>query len=207
MAYRKVSAAHKAFVKSLNEIERFDSYNQGMFSKNALNLSQIRAFSESSLLLGYRAFESFVRDAFLLYASGKSTANGRKISSYLAPKDADHAERMMKAGKPFLDWFGPESVVDRSELYLATSSHLRTAFTASSSSLKEIKHVRNHVAHNSSESAAAFSRVLISYHGVLPLSTPSVGEYLLLQSRTVVGTYVLRQYLGTLRNVALQVAG
>jgi hypothetical protein len=205
----KVSAAHRAFATELSRLERFDTENQRAFSGGtAPQLSEQRLYvlTEAVFSSAFRAYEAYVRDVFLLYARGRSTKGGKAVKSFLDPVSALHAEQLMKQSKPFLDWSSPDAVIQRADLFLRSGAPVKNVLSSNSASLKAIKVVRNHIAHNSDESMSAYKKVVLAYFGTLPIQVPAPGAFLLLPSQFVPGAYLLKQYFRTMSEVATGLA-
>ncbi|MEQ9467393.1 MAG: hypothetical protein RLN88_08280 [Ekhidna sp.] len=198
----KISAAYNDFIKTINGLRSFDSTNQLNFNKGLLSKKQIHILSESCFFSAFREYENFVRDIFLLYAQGKKTTSGSKVVSYLNPIDFFHAEKMMQSSMPFLDWNSPDTVIERSELYLKDGYPIKTPYTTNRSKLSDYKKLRNHIAHNSTTSLSAYKKILRVYFRTMPLKTPSVGEYLVLTARADRTKYHLLEFFDLIEDMA-----
>lgn len=208
--HTKISSAHKAFLAALSQWERFDRRNQRAFSAagiNKVSLQQLHVLTEAVLTGSFRAYEGYVREVFLLYARGKTTKGGGVVRSFLTPLSALHAEQLMKQSKPFLDWSSPDTVIQRAETFLQSGAPIKLALSSSSASIKSIKAVRNHIAHESEESLSSYKKVVLAHFGTLPIQIPTPGDFLLRPSTTHSGIYLLKEYLDTLRHVADGLAG
>lgn len=209
VTHTKVSAAYRAFATELSRLERFDAENQRAFSAGTspqLSAHRLNVLTEGVFSLGFRAYEAYVREVFLLYARGKPTKGGKAVTSFLEPRSSLHAEQLIKQSKPFLDWSSPDAVIQRADLFLKSGAPVKTVLSANSASLKTIKAVRNHIAHNSDESLSAYKKVVLAHFGTLPIQVPEPGAFLLLPSRAVPGVYLLKQYLQTIGAVAAGLA-
>lgn len=198
----KISAAYNDFCSQVNSLKNFDSTNQTNFQNNALSKKQLHFLSESIFFIGFREYENLVRDIFILYTQGKKRTNGRKVNSYLNPKDFFHAESLIKSSMAFLDWNTPNTVIERSELYLKDGYPIKTPYTTNRTELLQYKRLRNHIAHNSVESLNSYKKVLRSYYGTNPLKTPNVGEYLMLTSKQDGTKYHLLEFFHLIEEMA-----
>jgi len=102
----------------------------------------------------------------------------------------------------FLDWNTPNTIIERSELYLKDGYPIKTPYTANRTALSQYKRLRNHIAHNSIESLPGFKKILRSYYGTNPLKTPSVGEYLVLTSKQDASKYHLLEFFDMIEDMA-----
>lgn len=198
----KISAAYNDFSKQLVSLKKFDGHNQVNFQNNTISKKQLHFLTESIFFNAFRDYENLVRDVFILYTQEKKRSNGQKVKSYLKPKDFFHAENLIKSSMPFLDWNSPDTLISRSELYLKDGYPIKDPYSANRTELTNFKRLRNHIAHNSVESLSAYKKVLRSYYGVNPLRVPSVGEYLLLTSKTDNTKYHLLEFFDLLEDMA-----
>lgn len=201
----KVSAAYNDFSKQIKSLRKFDDLNQTNFQNNELSKKQLHLLTESIFFNGFRDYENLVREIFILYTQEKKRTNGDKVKSYLQPKDFYHAENLIKSSMQFLDWNTPDTIIERSELYLKDGFPIKAPYTIYRTHLTNYKRLRNHIAHNSVETLSAYKKVLRGYFGVNPLQTPSVGEYLLLTSKTDATKYHLLEFFDLLEEMASRI--
>jgi hypothetical protein len=199
----KISAVYSDFSKHIDSLRKFDNTNQTNFQSGLLSKKQIHLMTESIFFNAFREYENFIRDVFILYTQEKKRTNGRKVKSYLQPKDFFHAEQMLQSSMPFLDWNSPDIVIERSELYLKNGFPIKVPYTTNRVRLTDFKKIRNHIAHNSVQSLNGFKKVLRTYYGTNPLSIPKVGEYLMLTSRIDVNKYHLLEFFDLIEDMAL----
>lgn len=198
----KISAVYNHFTKEIRSLRNFDSNNQTNFQNGNLTIKQIHILVEAVFFNAFREYENFIRDIFLLYCQEKTNANGDKIKSYLNPKDFFHTEKLIQSSMNVVDWNSPDTIIERSELFLKDGFPVKTPYTTNKNSLTNFKLIRNHIAHNSSKSLQSFKKILRIYYGVNPLTIPSVGEYLLLSSRVNHQNYNLLDFFDLLEEMA-----
>jgi len=205
---RQVSAPLREFEGEIARLIRLDADNQTRFSSGpgrpaagSLSRRQLCLTTEGIFFAAYRAFEGLVQDVFLLYCQGKPTLGGKRPHSYLNPKDFKHAEELIQSSMRVLDWTAPDELVRRSELYLKDGYPVKNVLTANRAVLLDMKRIRNHIAHNSRESASQYLKVLRAVLATLPIKPPSVGEFLLMQDRHNRPDYYLLTYLGHLSRI------
>ena len=133
---------------------------------------------------------------------GKKSDTGKHAVTYLTPKNYLHAIDLMKSSMPFLDWAKPDSVINRSELYLKDGQPVKSIYTANRIVLASMHKIRNHIAHNSNESLNSYKKILRTNLLTLPVSIPSVGEYLLLPVRTSPTENYLDYYLNQIEKIS-----
>ncbi|MBC31679.1 MAG: hypothetical protein CMH48_12655 [Muricauda sp.] len=198
----KISAAYNDFTSQITSLRSFDATNQTNFQSNKLSKKQLHFLTESIFFNAFREYENLVRDIFILYTQEKKRTNGKKVKSYLQPRDFYHAENLIKSSMQFLDWNTPNTIIERSELYLKDGYPIKTPYTANRTALFQYKRLRNHIAHNSIESLSGFKKILRSYYGTNPLRIPSVGEYLVLTSKQDATKYHLLEFFDMIEDMA-----
>lgn len=198
----KISAVYNDFSKTIDGLKSFDEKNQENFQNGVLSKKQLHFLTESIFFNGFREYENFIRDIFLLYTQEKKNSNNDKITSYLKPIDFFHAERLIQSSMNIIDWNSPDTIINRSELYLKDGFPIKTPYTTNKTKLTDYRRLRNHIAHNSTKSLDDYKKVLRGYYGVNPLNTPSVGEYLLLTSKVNTHNYNLMDFFDLLKDMA-----
>lgn len=165
---------------------------------------------ESVLIRAFRAHENFVERMFLSYLVGDAREDGTSVVSFASPRDREHARRMVSSGAArFIDWSDPSTVRERCGVFFEQDDPVYTAVGGKSSELTWMKKVRNHVAHNSVESAAQFAGVLRVVLLIEPAPTPSPGEFLQLipTKGPARGREVLAYFLETVKECSDAAAG
>jgi hypothetical protein len=206
---RKLTAVYRDFLNEIKRLERYDRENQAKFSasistKGPIKLSKRQLFmlSEAIYFTGFRDYENFLRDVFLLYCMEKSPKSGMKVNSFIKPKDYFHAEELMKSSKPFLDWCSPQIVIQRAELFLREGFPIKLPISTNQEILTDYKRIRNHIAHNSRESLEEYKKVLRKHFGTIPLYVPSPGEFLLETEKLNPKKYKLLTFFTFLKKLA-----
>jgi hypothetical protein len=207
---RKVSAVAADFIEEITKLQRMDAKNQTKFSalkrqKGSLSKHELHFQTEAIFFAAFRAYESFIRDIFILYCQEKPTGMGARVRSFLKPRDSLHAEALIQSSMPFLDWSSPDTVLERAELYLEGGFPIRTPYVTNRDTFRDLRRIRNHIAHNSKESLEEYKRVVKKHYRTIPLNTPSPGEFLLQPERKS-KSYKLQTYLGLLKAVSLDLS-
>ena len=201
---RKISAVTRDFQTELNRLEHFDAKNQARFSAStgALSKHQLHFLTEAVFFRAFRAYESFVRDTFLLYCLEKRRRSGAKVTSFLTPKSFSHAEELIQSSMRFLDWTNSDIVIERAELYLRDGFPIKLPYTTHRETLRDFKRIRNHIAHDSKESLAEYQIVLRKHYGATLLRIPSPGEFLLVPDKTYPTKYKLLVFFNLMRKLS-----
>ncbi len=194
--------------KEYRALRKLNDRNQKQFSSASGNLKLTRAqmhlLTETVFFGAFRAYEQFLRNVFLLYCSGQQPSGRKLARTFLQPKTISHAETLIKSSMPFLDWSSPDTLIERSEAYLKDGYPVKNPLTTNLVTLRDIKKVRNQIAHMSVESTLDFKKVLKSHFSTVPLRIPRPGEYLLLPCKGNNSTYYLISYMDTMEDVAKQ---
>jgi hypothetical protein len=206
----KVSAPLREFQEELGRLVRFDTENQRNFSastgssvRGSLSARQLQLLTESIFFAAFRAYQNFLRDIFLLYCLEKRPRSGKRVRSYLKPKNFGHAELLIQSQMPFLDWVSPDNVIERAELYLERGFPVRLPYTAGRETFLDMKKIRNHIAHNSKESLREYKKVLRKHYTIVPLVIPTPGQFLLETDRRHPNKYKLQVYLEFLQQISV----
>lgn len=203
---RKISAVYNDFYKEIKRLEKFDRQNQARFSlpRGTIGISkrQLYLLTEGLFFAGFRAYENFLRDIFLLYCLGKKPRSGKVVLSFLRPKDFLHAEELIQSSMQFLDWSNPSTMIARSEIYLDQGFPIKLPLLTNFESLIDHKHLRNHIAHNSKESLEQYKKVLRKHYGTVPLIIPSPGEFLLVRDKKIRRKYKLLVFFDLMKQIS-----
>ena len=207
---RKISAVVRDFHRELDRLERFDAKSQARFSahpgippSNRLFKHQLHFLTEAVFFRAFRAYESFVRDVFLLYCLGKRPRSGARVASFLNPRSFLHAEELVQSSMRFLDWTNPDIVIKRAELYLRDGFPIKLPYTVYRETLSDFRRIRNHIAHDSKESLAGYQTVLRRHYGTIPLKVPPPGEFLLVMDKKDPTKYKLLVFFDLMRTLSV----
>lgn len=204
MARKKVSAALRDFEREINSLIDLDRSNQ---KREKISNRQLKFLTEGVFLAGFRAFENYVEEIFILYTLGKASISGRTVRSYLRPKNFNHSRDLLKSTMQFLDWSSADVVIDRSERCLQDGSPIYTGLSIRRRELLDMKTIRNQIAHNSLESHQKYQQMLLRLYGTIPLRYQQPGDHLL---KIVNGInpprHYLCHYLNILQNVGRFIA-
>ncbi|PPK98237.1 hypothetical protein [Parapedobacter indicus] len=180
----KIAAVYNDLVRELNGLKKLDTLNQTNFQESKISKKQLHVLTEFIFFNAFIAYENFIRDTFLLYTLEKKNSRNDIVTSYLKPKDFFHAEKLIQSSMTVIDWNSPDTIIERAELYLKDGFPIKAYYISTKSKLTSYRLLRNHIAHKSSKSLDGYKKVLRQYYGIIPLQTPTIGEYLLLTSKT-----------------------
>lgn len=195
-----------------------DDFNEFMHAKSVATILREKANSAATGLIDderhllyeaiflriYRAYENLLENVFLAYMSGETTGSGLAVATFVSPNDKEHARAIVTSSQPFLDWTSPTVVIRRAETYIKTGEPIRSAVVASQNHLQQAKKIRNHIAHNSSESYKEFTKVVQNILLTPPMTAISAGEFLALtpSSGACARKEVLSYFLENLESTA-----
>lgn len=191
---------HKNFLLDLNPLFILDQKNQETLGKTA-NQKQLYLINEAIFTQSFRGLENFIQAVFIEYVMGATTLNGDIVTSYLKPTNHEHAYDLIKSSQTFLDWNTAETLIKRSETYLASGFPVKLVISSYKTKLEDLKKIRNHIAHNSKESLDSFKKVLNKHYSTTPLNIPSPGKFLQEPSKTDKKITLLRETLITISNI------
>ena len=177
MTRQRVSAPYRDFIRQIESLIKIDQKNQQNLA--SFSRSQHHILTEGIFISAFREYEKFIEDVFLLYTLEKPTISNRRTYSYLKPRNFNHALDLVKSSMYFLEWNSPDTIISRAEIYLKDGEPIKTPITSNLVLLKNIRHIRNHIAHNSKESLGKYKNVIRQHYNVLPMTIPRPGEFLL----------------------------
>ena len=211
---RKVSAVHGDFVRELDGFLRLDAQNQQRYRAGpgrpgpaTLSKSQMILMTESIFTKAFSHYELFLEELFILYTRSKLTMRGKRVESYIVPRDGNHARDMLKSSMPFLEWNSPDNIIRRCETYLKDGDPIKLSITTHSTRLQTMRVVRNAIAHRSTEASIRYNNIVRAELRASPLQQLQPGEFLLMADPANRPSYFLVTYLDVLRNVANVAAG
>jgi hypothetical protein len=205
----KVEILSDHFRSEIASFISLDEDNQDRYSSPAtgattgISSDQMHLLSEGVLFSAFRAYENFINELFLYYCIGEPAICGDVPASYLNTSSVEKAYELVKSSQPFLDWASPDNVIKRSETYLDDGFRIKSAYASNITTYRELHKLRNHIAHNSKESLKAYEKVLSQNLPTLPVTIPSVGEYLLLEDRINKPDHYLLRYLNFFDRMAV----
>jgi hypothetical protein len=201
-----ISNSLQGFATKIKALKRFDEANQEAYTERKLSDDQIYLLTEAIFFNAYREYENFLHEVFMQYCMEHKTLDHKTVKSFLKPVDFTHAESLVKSSMEFLDWTSPQTVIERSETYLSKGFPIKDVYSSKFEVLGQYKKIRNHIAHNSSESLRDYTKVVKSYNGTVPLTIPSPGEYLLYSDKKNSAKYLLLTFFDNLTTITDKIA-
>ena len=161
---------------------------------------------ESILLRGFRSYENAIEALFLDYLTGETKPDGTPVLTFVSPKDLAHARKLIHSSRNarHLDWASVETVRARCQVFLEQDDPIYTAIVDRTNELTWMRKVRNHIAHNSVESALQYESVLTNILLTKPEPFLRAGSFLQMipTSGPIKGREVLAYFLDTVESVA-----
>lgn len=117
------------------------------------------AMFEGIFLRAFTSFENCLEELFLHYCSGGVALGGFTPNSRLSNCTEGDVRAILKMNARFIDWSSPQTVRDRSDLFLRDGEPIRSGIDARSHILTDIEKLRNMIAHDSVEAANAYVEV------------------------------------------------
>lgn len=102
------------------------------------------------------AWEVLLEDSFIVYMTGGKGLSGKKAKSLVTAKTGPQARAILLGGRDYLSWSSTETVKGRARVWFSDGEPYITAFSTFSTN-KEIRVVRNRIAHNSGEAKEQFN--------------------------------------------------
>ena len=191
----------------LQSLRKLDALNQKQFStdsrKASLTKDQLHVLTEAIFFAAFRSYEQFIRNVFILYCCGIQPSRRKLIHPFLKPKTFEHAEELIQSSMPFLDWSSPDCVIERAQTYLKNGYPIKDVLSLKLDELRDLKRIRNHIAHMSKESRLEYLKIVKKHYGTVPLKVPRPGEFLLLTHRSS-SSYYLEYFLQIIDDIAMQ---
>lgn len=205
--HQRIDTAQRDFLKQLSRIRRLDRENQSRFrlagGPRGANLTeaQFNILSEGLFSIGFRQFERFLEEVFVLYARGVRSPSGRVARPFIVPRSAAHALDLMQSAMPFLEWNSPETVINRAELYLRDGAPIKAVIVAHRTLFEDARQIRNHIAHDSRESLRRYRNVAARRLRIAPANVPPPGRFLQ-QTDPVASTHMLLTFVNGFERIA-----
>lgn len=143
-----------------------------------LDRRQLEDVVELAFLKCYLQWEAYVEEVLLLYMQGYPDLDGVKYRSYVRPRDLLHAQQIARQGREFAEFGDDKYLREVAERFLEGGKPICTALNQCSV-LKQMRKVRNRIAHNSEFSEKMFSAVVEEIFGVFKASVSTPGKLLL----------------------------
>ncbi|MEO0075342.1 MAG: hypothetical protein ABIK31_04445 [candidate division WOR-3 bacterium] len=145
----------------------------------SLKKETVDSIYELSFLKIFLAWERFIERTFILYLRGEQTDNGYKPTSYVSPKDENHAYDIIKGGFRYPDWLNLEFIREKADLFFDKGLPFKDVLynnTTIKKVLQQMKKIRNRIVHASQNSIREYEELLRDEFGAVLNISP--GEFL-----------------------------
>lgn len=162
------------------------------------------ALHEAAFLRAFVAWERFLEASFFLFLLGRIAPRGRPPKRYYQPPSRSAAVDLFDPqSRGFLDWTDPQVVAARARSVFRSGRPFAPALGTHTTELREMRRIRNAIAHDSEAARVKFERVVRSRLGTCPPQcTP--GRFL---STIVPGSAPPTPFLDEYLDSLLQLAG
>jgi len=133
---------------------------------------------EAAFLKYFKAWETFIEHAFVLYMTGKTAPKGRAPIRYCSPPSREFAlQWLLPERGTYTEWIVLDDLKKRSQKFFKDGRPIYDALASSGAVLQEAAVIRNAVAHPSEKALKSFQNVVRQKLTVLPPRL-TVGSYL-----------------------------
>jgi len=145
--YQQISVFSKGLI---NSAHRRDTTGSFLWS-----VDERRVITEAALLKMFVGWETFLEKTFILLLTGHSSTKGNGITKYASPPNEDHANMMLIGLMRYVDWSTPDNVRKLARLFFERGEPFETVLASIDGDLRDLKTIRNAVAHLSSTTSKA----------------------------------------------------
>ncbi|WP_140723159.1 hypothetical protein [Pseudomonas sp. Hp2] len=196
------ATAYTGFIQRLDTIRRLQ---EKINAEDGQDPAERDLLFESMFIAAFRALENLLEDCFIYSMQGMADLSGVVVPRHANPIDRKHAREMLMGSQTVLDWTTSGAITRRFETFLQDKNvGLYVAVAGGSSTLSTAKDLRNHIAHNSDESAVKYAKVVGVFYPTMPLTIPTPGE--LLRSMPTVGPAKSKQVFTYFRERFIDIA-
>ena len=159
---------------------------------------------ELAFLRSVIAWETFLEQAFFLFATGRPSLSGGPVGQLMRPKNRLAAEELVLGGRTFASWTSAD-VHDRASRWFADAGPF--AILKSESRLAEIHTVRNRIAHGTGSAQSRFAKLCAQKHPPNIRKGMGPGRFLSHPFSKSVTESRFRRYQGVLLGTAKIICG
>lgn len=158
--------------------------------------------TELSFLKSYLAWEFFLEQSFVLYMLGKQSPKRYSPRRHVHPKNRDHALQIARGEQRFADWTAVMKVINRAERCFKNGEPYNSSLSSYSRSLKDMKVIRNAIAHSSYEARTEFEKLVRARLTYYPKGL-TIGKFLnTINSTASLPETFFETYVNSLRAIA-----
>lgn len=162
---------------------------------------------EAALLQLFKAWESFLEDCVCSYLSGRLSCDGKTVATYIKAPNERWAAGMLYGDRAYLEWTDPEAVLKRVNILFQDGNRISSTLSSGLTELRQLKTIRNAIAHSSPTSVAGFAKLVTN---LLGSSHPTVQRPAQLLVRPVTrstATTYFEHYAQILDTLAVNITG
>ncbi len=149
----RVHALEKSATKQLSLLISLDKEYQSISFKHKEALEYC---IEYTFLEAFKTWENFIENLFISHARYNDPVSGRRTYPFLAPRTEKHALELLTLERDYLDWTSPDNIISRAETCFRAHSVITTPIKRCIQDLRDMKKIRNHIAHGSKETGRIF---------------------------------------------------
>ena len=151
----------------------------------------------------FTEWEHFLENSTIAYSLGEKSNKGFRPICYILPKDADHANQLIKGTATYPDWSKMDYVIKLEEALFEGGTPYKEALGGFSSKYKDMQRVRNHIVHNSYKSTQEFNTLV---RNALRASAVGISPTDFLLSKKNNNPFFYNLYITHIRNAAKLIA-
>jgi hypothetical protein len=170
-----------------------------IFDRILLNLLVEYAFFRLFL-----SWEYYLEQTFISYSLGYEGLNGKKLVTYVSPRDYDHAYSLVQGTAQYPDWTNADKVLKLAGDFFENGGRY-PELNSQRTTLHDIKIIRNALAHMSQNARDKFESLVRNHHGHFPLGTEPSDLLLWMRVQTPPISF-FGHYSKTLKYLAQEIA-
>ena len=120
---------------------------------------------EAAFLQVFMAWEVFLEDSLLGFMCGRLTCDAKLVAARMIGQSEEDVRVALYQERPYLEWSDPERTIERLERLLVQPSRPAAALRAGLVQLRQMRTVRNFIAHASVQARQKFFGLLQSEFG------------------------------------------
>lgn len=122
----------------------------------------IQALYESAFLRTFTAWERFLESTFFEHLLRQDLPQKLSSNRYYNPPSRKAAYELLLGGQRYLDWTEPATIVARAQAVFKRGTPFRAPLDGNAALLREMKRIRNAIAHDSQGARDKFGKLVRS---------------------------------------------
>ncbi len=123
---------------------------------------------EAAFLQAFKNWEGLLEETFIAFMCSRLAADGATIPCHVAAPNDDVARNLLYQGRQFIEWTDPEVVRERARCLFSIASRIESAINPVIGQLREMRYVRNAIAHASPQASRKFKDLVQRLFGGAP---------------------------------------